>query len=300
MYNDHVFQQTIASTNRLETNGAIVTKKWCYDELSEKNNKGAMNMFQHKFKLIASVFAIIFVLTSFTVTSDASSFGGSKPEKREYHSHHMNGDEAFKEIERFFYDCLKEWNVKLPQKETTPKKETPTQKEEANEQEITNEEPKHDPITDVQYGEEMQQQNEQAKVEQTDKEETADFLLAFEREVVALTNEQRVKNGLAPLQADQSLSKVARDKSLDMQMNNYFDHNSPVYGSPFDMMRSYGIQYTSAGENIAKGQRTPEEVVNAWMNSPGHRANILNSDYTHIGVGYVEQGNYWTQQFIRK
>ena len=85
-----------------------------------------------------------------------------------------------------------------------------------------------------------------------------------------------------------------------MQVNNYFDHNSPTYGSPFDMMRSYGIDYRTAGENIAMGQRTPQEVVNAWMNSPGHRANILNGDFTHIGVGYVEQGNYWTQQFIGK
>lgn len=85
-----------------------------------------------------------------------------------------------------------------------------------------------------------------------------------------------------------------------MQKNNYFDHNSPTYGSPFDMMKKFGISYKSAGENIAQGQRTPEEVVQAWMNSAGHRANILNNGFTHIGVGYVENGNYWTQQFITK
>ena len=85
-----------------------------------------------------------------------------------------------------------------------------------------------------------------------------------------------------------------------MQKNNYFDHNSPTYGSPFDMMKKFGISYKSAGENIAQGQRTPEEVVQAWMNSAGHRANILNSGFTHIGVGYVESGNYWTQEFITK
>lgn len=66
------------------------------------------------------------------------------------------------------------------------------------------------------------------------------------------------------------------------------------------MMKQFGVDYRTAGENIAKGQRTPQQVVNAWMNSEGHRANILNGNFTHIGVGYVEQGNHWTQQFIEK
>jgi uncharacterized YkwD family protein len=125
-------------------------------------------------------------------------------------------------------------------------------------------------------------------------------LSAYEQQVVDLTNAERQKAGLAPLKVDLALSKVAREKSRDMAANNYFDHNSPTYGSPFDMMKKFGISYRSAGENIAKGQRTPKEVVQAWMNSQGHRENILNSSYTHIGVGYVENGNYWTQQFIGK
>ena len=66
------------------------------------------------------------------------------------------------------------------------------------------------------------------------------------------------------------------------------------------MMKKFGITYKSAGENIAMGQKTPKEVVQAWMNSEGHRANILNGSYTHIGVGYVANGNYWTQEFIGK
>ena len=78
----------------------------------------------------------------------------------------------------------------------------------------------------------------------------------------------------------------------------YFSHTSPTYGSPFQMMKAFGLSYRTAGENIAYGQRTPQEVVNAWMNSSGHRANILNSSYTQIGVGYVANGNYWTQMFI--
>ncbi|MDM5153924.1 CAP domain-containing protein [Bacillus sp. DX1.1] len=131
-------------------------------------------------------------------------------------------------------------------------------------------------------------------------EEAKGSLSEFEQRVVELTNAERTKQGLPALKVDAELSKVARIKSEDMQKNNYFDHNSPTYGSPFDMMKKFGISYKSAGENIAQGQRTPEEVVQAWMNSEGHRANILNSGFTHIGVGYVESGNYWTQQFITK
>jgi uncharacterized protein YkwD len=79
---------------------------------------------------------------------------------------------------------------------------------------------------------------------------------------------------------------------------NYFSHTSPTYGSPFDMMKTFGITYHTAGENIAYGYPTPESVVNGWMNSEGHRKNILNSSFTEIGVGYVSNGNYWTQMFI--
>ena len=123
---------------------------------------------------------------------------------------------------------------------------------------------------------------------------------AYEAEVVRLVNEERSKHGLAPLIQDWQLSRVARYKSQDMRDLGYFSHTSPTYGSPFDMMRSFGISYRTAGENIAKGYQSPETVVRGWMNSPGHRANILNSSYTHIGVGYVASGNYWTQMFISK
>ena len=120
----------------------------------------------------------------------------------------------------------------------------------------------------------------------------------YEEEVIRLVNEVRAQNGLGTLEADWELSRVARYKSQDMKDNKYFSHTSPVYGSPFEMIRNFGISYRSAGENIAKGQTTPEAVFNAWMNSSGHRANILNASYTKIGVGYVAEGNYWTQMFI--
>lgn len=120
----------------------------------------------------------------------------------------------------------------------------------------------------------------------------------YENEVIRLVNEIRVKNGLNPLISDWELSRVARYKSQDMKDNNYFSHTSPVYGSPFNMMKKFGISYKTAAENIAKGQKTPQAVVNSWMNSSGHRANILNPSYKKIGVGYVASGNYWTQMFV--
>ncbi len=123
---------------------------------------------------------------------------------------------------------------------------------------------------------------------------------SYEREVVRLVNAERVKRGLSELTYDWQLSRVARYKSQDMRDNNYFSHTSPTYGSPFQMMKNFGISYRTAGENIAKGQATPAAVVNAWMNSSGHRANILNSSFTHIGVGYVADGRYWTQMFVGK
>ena len=123
---------------------------------------------------------------------------------------------------------------------------------------------------------------------------------AYEQEVVRLVNQIRTQNGLKPLTHDWQLSRVARYKSQDMKDNRYFSHTSPTYGSPYQMMKQFGITYRTAGENIAHGYATPQAVVNAWMNSPGHRANILNASYTHIGVGYVPSGNYCTQMFIGK
>ena len=122
--------------------------------------------------------------------------------------------------------------------------------------------------------------------------------LDYEQEVIRLVNIERAKYGLSALTEDWELSRVARYKSQDMKDKRYFSHTSPTYGSPFDMMKSFGLSYRTAGENIAMGQRTPQQVVNAWMNSSGHRANILNSSYKKIGVGYVASGNYWTQMFI--
>ena len=123
-------------------------------------------------------------------------------------------------------------------------------------------------------------------------------VLSFEEEVVRLTNEKRAAYGLPALTIKWELSRVARYKSQDMHDIGYFSHTSPTYGSPFEMMKDFGISYRAAGENIARGQTTPELVVNAWWNSSGHRQNMLNASYTQIGVGYVADGHYWTQMFI--
>lgn len=122
---------------------------------------------------------------------------------------------------------------------------------------------------------------------------------SYAEQVIALTNQARVENGLEPLAMSTSLMESAQFKTDDMAATRILSHDSPNYGGMQNILNRFNIAYSYAGENIAVGQRSPEEVVNAWMNSSGHRANILNSNYTHIGVGYSSNGNYWTQHFIR-
>jgi uncharacterized YkwD family protein len=120
---------------------------------------------------------------------------------------------------------------------------------------------------------------------------------SFAAQVVTLVNQERAKAGLGALNSSNAtLTNVALAKAKDMYDKGYFDHNSPTYGSPFDMMKQFGVTFSYAGENIAKGQPTPQEVMTAWMNSSGHRANILNTHYTTIGVAYYK--GVWVQEFI--
>ena len=127
-------------------------------------------------------------------------------------------------------------------------------------------------------------------------------LTADELEVFNLVNKQRIKNGLPALKIDNELQNVARVKAKDMVENNYFSHNSPTYGTPFQMMKSYGISYKTAGENIA-GNSSNSGAVTAWMNSEGHRANILSNNYNYTGVAVVNSPKYgkiFVQMFIGK
>ncbi|MFS0576679.1 S-layer homology domain-containing protein [Sporosarcina sp. 179-K 3D1 HS] len=118
-----------------------------------------------------------------------------------------------------------------------------------------------------------------------------------------LVNEQRTKQGGKPLTHDRELSKVAQAKAEDMAKNDYFSHTSPTYGSVEDMLSRFNYKWTAYGENIAMGYTTPVDVITGWMNSTGHRANILKAEFTHIGSGYATnaQGTtYWVHQFSRK
>ncbi|UKS27656.1 peptidoglycan-binding protein [Paenibacillus sp. HWE-109] len=127
-------------------------------------------------------------------------------------------------------------------------------------------------------------------------------LTVEEQQMLDLVNKERAAVGLSPLLADAALIKTARLKSQDMVDNKYFSHDSPTYGSPFDMMEKFGITYNAAGENIACNQSV-QAAHEALMNSPGHKANILSKDYTHIGIGIVNGGpcgKMFTQQFIGK
>jgi len=125
-------------------------------------------------------------------------------------------------------------------------------------------------------------------------------LTAEEQQMVDLVNQERKKVSLQPLEVDMRLVKVARMKSQDMIDNNYFSHQSPTFGSPFDMMKSQGISYGYAGENLA-GNQSVLAAHTSLMNSAGHRANILNVNYKHFGIGIVHGGPYgimFTQEFI--
>nr|WP_234417273.1 MULTISPECIES: CAP domain-containing protein [unclassified Lysinibacillus] len=201
---------------------------------------------------------------------------------------------------------------KTPVKQVTPEQpkapttEVKTEQPKAPTNEVKTEQPKA-PTTEVKTEqpkatETKTQPNtsQNTKPSTTPVTSTSSDIDAIEAAVVELTNAERVKAGLQPLKTYAPLMASAREKSQDMKDKNYFSHTSPTYGSPFDQMKARGISYTAAGENIAKGQRTAEEVVTAWMNSEGHRANILNANFTHIGVGYVKDGNIWTQQFIKQ
>ncbi|GLH63543.1 hypothetical protein PG301_13820 [Parageobacillus sp. G301] len=127
------------------------------------------------------------------------------------------------------------------------------------------------------------------------------------KEVVSLVNKERAKEKRPPLKLALDVTRVAQLKAEDMQKNDYYDHVSPVYGDVDNMLSKFNIKFKYAGENIAGGQMTPEEVMTDWMNSPGHRANILDPVYTEIGVGAASVGSvngkhvyYWVQMFVAR
>lgn len=295
---------------------SIITKNPCYDNFAKQNTKqnseGDVQQMFKKISIITTLSTALLVGGAFTNTVDAAANTDHQNQQQQtYKVYYSFNGKTFSNsdgnLSDFWQNRFANYQVNWkndnsndkpaePVKNNNTKKQTieaPAQKQEAPKQA----EQKQEAPAKV---EAPVQQQQQAKEQPQQTQAQSDQLNAYEQQVVELTNNERVERGLNALKIDVELSRVAREKSHDMQVNNYFSHTSPTYGSPFDMMKSYGITYRSAGENIARGQRTPEEVVNAWMNSEGHRANILSPKFTHIGVGYIENGSYWTQEFIGK
>lgn len=132
--------------------------------------------------------------------------------------------------------------------------------------------------------------------------QTTSSLTSDELEVFNLINQKRTAAGLSKLKIDDEVQNVARIKARDMVDNNYFSHTSPTYGSPFNMLKSFKVSYKTAGENIA-GNSSNSKAVEAWMNSEGHKANILNSSFNYTGVGVISGSKYgkiYVQMFIGK
>ncbi len=160
------------------------------------------------------------------------------------------------------------------------------------------------PINSKLYGETQTtpQKNNESTQTNVNKVDTLSGYSDSEKELLSLINKQRVAYGLSELKFDSELQRVAKAKAQDLVANNYFAHNSPTYGTPFEMMKSFGITYKAAGENIA-GNSSLQGAVNAWMNSSGHRESILNNAYNYTGIGIVESPVYglvMVQMFIGK
>ena len=131
-----------------------------------------------------------------------------------------------------------------------------------------------------------------------DEEETK--LSEDEEETLKLINEYRKQNRLEELKIYSKLQKTAKIKAMDIVKVGYFSHNSPILGTPFELMNKAGVFYNVAGENLA-GNISPEKAVEAWINSPDHRENILDKKYTYTGIAVIESpvyGKVFVQMFI--
>jgi|SRR5690625_4909394 len=282
--------------------------------LHQTKTKGVERNMLRKIGVTTVLTASILFGGMFTSSADSVSDQPSNPSYKVHTYHSLNGkweEISGERLNNLLQNCFPghqiKWDFNKQDKHEGNNKEEQEKPQEDQDSDKVQEQPSEQPSEKPEQEKPVEKPEAEAPTQEvpqqsdsSNQEANSGQLSQYEQQVVDLTNIEREKQGLSPLKVDLELSRVAKEKSNDMAKNNYFDHNSPVYGSPFDMMKSYGVSYRTAGENIAKGQRSPEEVVNAWMNSEGHRANILNGEFTHIGVGYIEQGNHWTQQFIGK
>ena len=124
----------------------------------------------------------------------------------------------------------------------------------------------------------------------------------MKQQMLELVNIERINAQLLPLTLNEQATRAAQRKADDMLLRNYFSHISPIYGSLYELLSQFDVQFSSAAENLAKGSKTAESTMELWMNSEGHRKNILNPVFTGLGAGYTEGNNttYWVQIFISK
>lgn len=220
-------------------------------------------------------------------TAEASSqYNVQKQTKANYHYVTFNDWNSFQQwCDAFLKDYKLYKNEQAPKKQDNavkqPVKQPAPAPEQTKQPAPAPEQPKQQQPTPAQKPAEQPKQEQQVN----------NGLTVEEQQMLNLVNQERQKQGLQPLKANLELTKVARVKAKDMIDNNYFAHQSPTYGSPFDMMKQFGISYRTAGENLA-GNQTVEGAHNALMNSDGHRANILNANYTEVGIGIVSGGPY--------
>ncbi len=198
--------------------------------------------------------------------------------------------EAFAWKKFFFIDGFEKPNAPVQVETPDPK---PEQEQEEPKEEVAPQPEKEETTPQPEPQPEVEQPKEEQPTieEQPEEQEQKASVSAEEQQMVDLVNQERQQRGLAPLKINEELTKVARVKAQDMIDNNYFDHQSPTYGSPFDMLQHFGVSYRTAGENLA-GNQTVGAAHQALMNSQGHRENILNSNYTEVGIGIIDGGPY--------
>ncbi|STO31709.1 uncharacterized protein, YkwD family [Fusobacterium necrogenes] len=127
--------------------------------------------------------------------------------------------------------------------------------------------------------------------------------VSYQEIILKKVNIARREKGLKPLKINEELNKIAIVKAKDMAKDEKLSHNSKKFGMTFNLIKKEGIRYSAAAENIARWHDTPEFVAKRWLNSKGHRKNILNPDYDETGIGLAKDKNgknYWVQLFIKK
>lgn len=237
-------------------------------------------------KLFVTTLVAATMATGFAAQADAA----EKPYK------------VYTKVQQVQLDQLDQEQVQKWLKEVCPSYKQPVEKDKINKEVEKKEEqadkqptaPEKQPEVEQPKQEEgapVQRPGTEAPEQPKQEENQTSAVSQEEQQMIDLVNQERSKQGLAPLKVNEELTKVARVKAQDMIDNNYFSHQSPTYGSPFEMLNQFGVEYRTAGENLA-GNQSVEAAHQALMNSDGHRANILNSNYQEVGIGIIDGGSY--------